>query len=84
MDDLTKLKIYKKLYQLNSSIVSSMYYKGRTRLEYREHDKEKSDSQFIESIGDKQKWEYHGICSKEDIKMIEFLEYLLNDNIEPK
>jgi hypothetical protein len=80
-----ELKIYKKLYQINSSILRTIMHNSLSRFEYRDRldvdaaEKEKRDIQLIESIAKKDKWDYHGICSKEDIKLMEFLEYLIDD-----
>lgn len=80
----TELKIYKKLYEINSSIVRSIHSICKNRMEYRDKvdadKKEEKDLQVIIPLGDKSKWEYYGICSKQTMEMVSFLEYLLDDN----
>jgi hypothetical protein len=79
-------KIYKKLYEIYSGMVSSLYHRASTRLEYRDKvdvdKKEEKDLDIIKSIGDKESWERYGTCGKEEQRMIEFLNYLLNDEKE--
>lgn len=82
-----ELKIYKKLYEINSGTLRMIAHKTQGRLDSRDayqsvggqSSKEKLDIDLMESIAKKEKWDYHGICSKEDIILMEFLEYLIDD-----
>jgi len=79
---LTDEKIHKKLYKLNASILSQIVHRARTNHEYYKDTEEgnKKTSELMGDIGNIDKWDYSGICSKENTNMIKFLEYLINDD----
>lgn len=78
-----ELKIYRKLYELNSAVLRTIISRAQDRIEYRDRvhveEKEKRDIELMESIANKEKWDYYGICNNDKIKLMEFLEYLLDD-----
>jgi len=78
-----ELKIYKKLYEINSAVLRAIVHRVDDRLAYRDKvdvdKKEKRDIELMEAIANKDKWDFHGICSNDKIKLMEFLEYLLDD-----
>lgn len=79
-----ELKIYRKLYELNSAVLRTIVHRVDGRLQYRDKvdvdEKEKRDIELMESIANKDKWDYNGICSNDKIKLMEYLEYLLDDD----
>lgn len=78
-----ELKIYKKLYEINSAVLRTIVHRVDDRLAYRDKvdvdKKEKRDIELMESIAKKDKWDFYGICNNDKIKLMEFLEYLLDD-----
>lgn len=79
-----ELKIYRKLYELNSAVLRTIIHRTQGRLDCRDNksvgvSKEQEYIELMESIAKKEKWDFHGICSNDNIKLMEFLEYLLDN-----
>lgn len=76
-----ELKAYKMLAELRGSMLSQIDRITKNNAEFR---KDKPDELYeaIESIANPSKWDKHSIISKENIAVLEVLEFLLNDNQE--
>lgn len=80
-----ELKIYKKLYEINSAVLQTIVHRTQGRLDTRDTyksvgvSKEQEDIELMEAIANKDKWDFYGICNNDKIKLMEFLEYLLDD-----
>lgn len=81
MNDEMKLKAYKLLAEIHESMISRITHEARTRTEYGK-DKPEESQKWMEYIGNPAKWDYCGLLKKEDIKVLETLEYLLDDDMK--
>lgn len=81
-NDNMKLKAYKRLAELRGKMFSKILYEARNKTEYAHLDSntEKEIRKWIGAIANPDKWEYFGILSKEDMRELETLEFLLNDD----
>lgn len=78
MSDVMKLKTYKLLAEIRGKFLSRIISDARNKTEYFKDNVEEL-SKFTEFIANPKKWDYCGMLSKEDIKVLETLEYLLDD-----
>jgi hypothetical protein len=66
-------------------LLQKIIHEARMMVEYREYREEKDPEacfKFIETIADPSKWDYHGLRHKEGQKIVDVLEYLLDDNMK--
>jgi len=75
--ELFKEKAYKMLYQKYKSLYETIYFRASNAKEYGQKD---DQLKVIETIIEKDKYPHIGIQSESDRKIIEMLEYLLDDN----
>jgi hypothetical protein len=73
------LKAYKLLAQLRGQMLSRIEHEAKNKTEYCKDKPEKSQ-ELMEYISNPAKWDHCGLLSKEDKKVLETLEYLLNDD----
>ena len=78
-----ELKAYKLLAQLRGSALSAIQHNASNKTQYCKDDTEEI-KKWLEYIGNPGKWDYCGILSKKDKKVLETLEYLVNDDREIK
>jgi len=74
-----ELKAYKLLAQLRYDMLSRIQNEARNKVEYRK-DKPEESQQLLEYIANPAKWDHCGLLRKEDKKLLEILEFLLDDN----
>lgn len=76
--ELIREKAYKRLAYEYSSLNRAIIHKCRSLVEY---SKTGDDAlKLVSSIADMGNWERNGIQSREESRMVEMLEYLLDDN----
>ena len=78
-----ELKAYKLLAELRGKALNKIRFEAANKIQYCEKTPEEFKI-WMGYIGDIEKWDYSGILSKEDLKVLETLEYLLNDSINIK
>ncbi len=79
MNNNMELKAHKILHDIYARMFNRIWNTARNCVEYK---KEKPDEVFkeMEHISNPAKWDYCGILSKEDMAVLEVLEYLMNDD----
>lgn len=80
-DDQIKLKIHEMLHSIYARMFTRVLYTARNCVEYRK-DKPEEVMKEMENIANPEKWDYSGLLSKEDKRVLETLEYLLSDRKE--
>jgi len=75
-----ELKAYKLLAELRRQMLSRIKHEARLKTEFCK-DKPEESQLWMEYISNPAKWDYCGIISKEDKKVLETLEYLLDDEM---
>ena len=76
--ELIREKAYKRLAYEYKTLAMGIIHRCQNVLDYA---KTGDDAlKLISSIVDMGKWDYHGIQRKEDSRIVEILEYLLDDN----
>lgn len=78
-----ELKAYKLLAELRGKALNTIKFEASNKTQYCENNPEEFKI-WIGYIGSAEKWDYCGILSKENLKVLETLEYLLNDSVEIK
>lgn len=73
-----ELKAYKILAQIQGNMLSWITAKARNRVEYGAKDTTEAQK-LCEVISDPLQWDHHGLLDKADKKVLETIEYLLND-----
>ncbi len=73
-----ELKAYKLLAQLRGQMLGKISHEAKNKAEYLK-DKPEEAQLWMEYISNPAKWDYCGLLSKEDKKVLETIEYLLND-----
>ncbi len=76
-----ELKAYKMLAELRSSMLERIRHEARNRVEYPNTEPNQSVI-WMEYISNPAKWDHCGLLRKEDIAVMETLEYLLNDEMK--
>lgn len=77
----TEIKAYKKISELRGQIIDRLIHEARTKIQYCK-DKPEEILKLAEMISNPDKWEYYGLIKKEDLKVLETLETLTNDNLD--
>lgn len=80
MSDKMKLKAYQLLSEIKDKMLRKIMQEARNRTEY-DKDKPEESALWMEYISNPDKWEYCGLLSDQDKKVMETLEYLLNDEM---
>lgn len=76
--ELIREKAYKRLVYEYKNLAMEMIRRSQNLLDYA---KTGDDAlKLVSSIADRGTWDYHGIQRKEDSRIVELLEYLLDDN----
>ncbi len=76
---LMELKAYKLLAELRGNMLSFIRNEAKTKIVYNSNKPEEM-SKLLLHIADPSKWNYCGLLKNEDKKVLETLEYLLNDD----
>lgn len=74
-----ELKAYKLLAQLRGNILGKIELEARRKFEFSNDPEE--HKKVLENISNPAKWDYCGLLNKEDKKVLETLEYLLDDDM---
>lgn len=69
-------KIYKQIAEIRGRIIVNLMYKASVSEEYHRNNQEELNK-TVHYIANKDKWDYCGIFSKEDLIKLELLESLL-------
>jgi len=75
-----ELKAYKMLAQIRGSMLSTIEREARNKVEYCK-DKPEESQKWMGHIANPEKWDFCGLLRKEDKKLLEMLEYLLDDGM---
>lgn len=80
MSDKMELKIHKILSDIRDGMLRKVIFESRNRVEYCQ-DKPEEFVKWMEYFANPDKWDHCGLLSSEDKKVLETLEYLLDDNM---
>jgi len=80
MAENTELKAYKLLAKIRGVMLSRIEHEARNKAEYCK-DKPEDSQKWMEYIANPEKWDYCGLLAKEEKKVLEVLEYLLDDDM---
>lgn len=80
MSQNLELKAYQELARLHGQLLSSLIYKAKHTMEYFKDNPEEM-KKAMEFMATPNKWDHSGLLSKEDKKVLEMLEYLINDEL---
>ena len=82
-NNLIKLKLYQLLAEIQKNMLNKIQREARNNVEYlKDNDKSDNAILWMEYISNPAKWEYSSILSKEDKKLLETIEYLLDDDAD--
>jgi len=76
-----ELKAYKLLAEIRGSLLNQIIHDAKNKIQYKQDDIDELRT-LAEYISNPKKWDYTGYIHKEDIKVMEVLEFLLNDDQE--
>ncbi|MFA7307587.1 MAG: hypothetical protein WC026_13045 [Hyphomicrobium sp.] len=74
-----ELKAYKLLADLQGKLLDRITLEAERKAEYCK-DKPEESQKWMEYISNPDKWDYCGLMSKEDMKVLDTIEYLLNND----
>jgi len=75
-----ELKVYQLLAKIRNGMLSKIRHEAINKTEYCQ-DKPDRVLEWMEFIANPAKWDYSGLLSKEDKKLLEVLEYLIDDDM---
>lgn len=76
-----EFKAYKLLAQIRKDIIWKIQNEARNRIQYCK-EKPEEFAKLVEYISNPGKWDYCGLLNKEDKRVLEVVEYLLNDDMD--
>jgi hypothetical protein len=79
MAEKIEYKAHKLLAELRKSLLTKIIHEAKNKVEYCQ-DKPEELKKWMEYISNPEKWDYCGIMRKEDLRVMEVLEYLVNDD----
>ena len=78
MAEKIEYKAYKLLAELRKSLLTKIVHEAKNKVQY--SDNPEDMKKWMEYISNPEKWDYSGIMRKEDLRIMEVLEYLVNDD----
>lgn len=76
-----ELKAYKILAEIRGSMLSTIIREARNKMEYYNPNEPDNVIKLLQHIANPAKWDYCGLLRKEDMKVLEILEFLLDDSM---